>query len=401
MTTYIKKIRAGLVPNASVDTYVGDPGTIFYNPDVGALYLSDGVNPGGTALVTAGGSGDRLVNGASSFRMLSDGTLTFPTLTVPISDNATPSGTGQTIKFSDSSQQAIIFGPASTAETNSAQRIIIQGAPGYEGTGGEGGDIYLWAGPGGSTNGDGGDIKVRAGYGPGTGQGGYLNFQAGDSADGQGGYINIESGESSTYGSGGDITVRAQSGGEITLRTRTSNGTNNDWLFGADGSLTFPDATVQTTAWTGTVAYSNITDVPSVSTSTLVNGTSTLSLSSIGALTFPDSTVQTTAYPGYLTWSISASGSSDYVFSGPGIETGNTDDPVLYLYKGFTYKFINTTVSSHPFAIRVSNGGADYTTGVSGSQTGTQTFTVPMNAPSTLYYQCTIHSGMGNVINIV
>ena len=76
MTTYIKKIRAGLVPNASVDTYVGDPGTIFYNPAVGALYLSDGVNPGGTALVTAGGSGDRLVNGASSFRMLSDGTLT-------------------------------------------------------------------------------------------------------------------------------------------------------------------------------------------------------------------------------------------------------------------------------------------------------------------------------------
>jgi len=73
---YVKKIRAGLVPNASVQTFVGDPGTIFYDPTVGTLYLSDGVNPGGTALVTAGGSGDRLVNGASSFRMLSDGTLT-------------------------------------------------------------------------------------------------------------------------------------------------------------------------------------------------------------------------------------------------------------------------------------------------------------------------------------
>jgi hypothetical protein len=102
-----------------------------------------------------------------------------------------------------------------------------------------------------------------------------------------------------------------------------------------------------------------------------------------------------------ITWSISASGSSDYVFSGPGIETGNTNDPVLYLYKGFTYTFINTTGGSHPFAIRVSNGGAAYTTGVSGSQTGTQTFIVPMNAPSTLYYQCTLHSGMGNTINVV
>jgi hypothetical protein len=102
-----------------------------------------------------------------------------------------------------------------------------------------------------------------------------------------------------------------------------------------------------------------------------------------------------------LIWTISASGTSDYVFSGPGIVAGNTNDPVLYLYRGFTYTFVNTTTTSHPFAIRVSNGGSDYTVGVTGSQTGTQTFIVPMNAPSTLYYQCTIHSGMGNTINIV
>lgn len=105
-----------------------------------------------------------------------------------------------------------------------------------------------------------------------------------------------------------------------------------------------------------------------------------------------------------ISWSISASGSSDYVFSGPGIVSGNTNDPVLYLYKGFTYTFVNTTGVSHPFAIRtnnVINGGVAYTAGVSGSQTGTQTFTVPMNAPPTLYYQCTIHNVMGNVINIV
>jgi hypothetical protein len=102
-----------------------------------------------------------------------------------------------------------------------------------------------------------------------------------------------------------------------------------------------------------------------------------------------------------IIWSISASGTADYVFSGPGIVAGNTNDPVLYLYKGFSYTFINTTGGSHPFAIRISNGGADYTSGVSGSQTGTQIFTVPMDAPSTLYYQCTIHGGMGNTINIV
>ena len=102
-----------------------------------------------------------------------------------------------------------------------------------------------------------------------------------------------------------------------------------------------------------------------------------------------------------LIWTISASGASDYVFSGPGIVAGNTNDPVLYLYRGFTYTFVNTTTTSHPFAIRVSNGGSAYTAGITGSQTGTQTFTVPMNAPSTLYYQCTIHASMGNIINIL
>jgi hypothetical protein len=102
-----------------------------------------------------------------------------------------------------------------------------------------------------------------------------------------------------------------------------------------------------------------------------------------------------------ITWSLTSNGTIAYTFTGPGIVTGNTDDPILYLYKGFTYNFINTTGASHPFLIRVSNGGAAYTSGISGSATGTTTFTVPMNAPSTLYYQCGIHAAMGNTINIV
>jgi hypothetical protein len=123
-----------------------------------------------------------------------------------------------------------------------------------------------------------------------------------------------------------------------------------------------------------------------------------LILAPSGQITFPDNTVQTSAN---ILWSISASGSSSYTFSGPGIVSGNTNNPVLHLQRGSTYTFVNTTGTNHPFAIRVSNGGAAYTSGVSGSQTGTQTFTVPMDAPSTLYYQCTIHSAMGNTINVI
>ena len=58
--------------------------------------------------------------------------------------------------------------------------------------------------------------------------------------------------------------------------------------------------------------------------------------------------------------------------------------------------------SGHPFQIRVSSGGAAYNDGVSnnGAQIGEIFFTVPMNAPNELYYQCTIHGGMGNKIYV-
>ena len=101
-----------------------------------------------------------------------------------------------------------------------------------------------------------------------------------------------------------------------------------------------------------------------------------------------------------ITWTLGANQSSDYTFTGPGFPT-TTNDPVLYLMRGFTYVFINTTGGSHPFEIRTTNGGSAYTDGVTGSKTGTQYFTVPMGAPNTLYYQCTAHTNMGNTINIV
>jgi hypothetical protein len=37
---------------------------------------------------------------------------------------------------------------------------------------------------------------------------------------------------------------------------------NKSWTFGTDGSLTFPDDTVQTTAWTGVVDYNTLTNKP-------------------------------------------------------------------------------------------------------------------------------------------
>ena len=186
-----------------------------------------------TGTLVGAASSNSIDNGEYSLTLNSDGSFALPTLTVPISDNTTPNGTGQTFKFSDPTKQAIIFGPESTTGFNSAERIIIQGAPGYAGTAGEGGDVYVWAGPGGNADGQGGDIKVRAGRGFGTGNGGYLNFQAGDTNTGYGGYINIESGETGTANQGGYIDIRARNGGDINLYANQS-GTIN---FNTDGNM--------------------------------------------------------------------------------------------------------------------------------------------------------------------
>ena len=102
-------------------------------------------------------------------------------------------------------------------------------------------------------------------------------------------------------------------------------------------------------------------------------------------------------------WELGASGASDFTFSGPGF-TGSVADPDLYVYRGFTYAFDNTANGAgHPLRIQTTQGlsGTAYTAGQTGSGTSVLYFTVPMDAPSQLYYQCTSHAAMNGTINVV
>ena len=97
-----------------------------------------------------------------------------------------------------------------------------------------------------------------------------------------------------------------------------------------------------------------------------------------------------------VTYNFGASG-LNYVITGPGY-SNTVNNPDLYLVRGQRYRFINATGTSHPLRIQSDTSGTAYTDGVSGSQSGTQEFNVQHDAPSRLFYQCTIHSGMiGNI----
>ena len=108
-----------------------------------------------------------------------------------------------------------------------------------------------------------------------------------------------------------------------------------------------------------------------------------------------------------ITWTLTAPNApSDYTFSGDGFPTSQ-NDPTLYLIRGQTYKFVNNT-GGHPFRIQSTGatvgGGTQYNSGVTNQDAGngvTLTFVVPMDAPDTLYYQCTAHTGMFGTINVL
>ena len=99
-------------------------------------------------------------------------------------------------------------------------------------------------------------------------------------------------------------------------------------------------------------------------------------------------------------YTIAGAGSGEYSVIGPGFDTA-TVNPTLTLMRGQKYVFDNTAHHSfHPLEIRDGYQGSAYTSGVIGGGTATITFTVPMNAPLKLYYQCTYHPAMGNTIYI-
>ena len=93
-----------------------------------------------------------------------------------------------------------------------------------------------------------------------------------------------------------------------------------------------------------------------------------------------------------------------FLFTGAGFASTSGDNPDLHLKKGQTYYFINNAGGSHPFRIQstTGTGGTVYNDGVTNNagSTGAIILHVQMDAPATLYYQCTAHAALNGTISI-
>lgn len=116
--------------------------------------------------------------------------------------------------------------------------------------------------------------------------------------------------------------------------------------------------------------------------------------------TMAPTTTTTTTMPLATTVSYTVTAAAPWHFIVDG-----TEDPTLYLYRGFTYNFLVGT-PGYPFFITEQFGNhqaGTYDAGVinNGTDMGIVTFTVPFDAPSTLGYESNIQPTMGGQINII
>lgn len=128
-----------------------------------------------------------------------------------------------------------------------------------------------------------------------------------------------------------------------------------------------------------------------------------------GGATGPTGATGTTGVPGATgatgttvanNFLVTNSGSGSYTIDGV------ASNPGITLVRGYTYYF-TVNASGHPFWFQTTSGaynsGNTYSTGVTngGAQTGIVQFTVPVGAPSTLYYICQFHSSMNGTITVI
>jgi len=191
---------------------------------------------------------------------------------------------------------------------------------------------------------------------------------------------------------GGNFELQMSGGVDMIFSVNTGGGTSGDIRLqrgsGTDSLVVNGSGGVNVTGTLSATTFSgsgaNLTNLPA---GQLSGSLPSISGANLTNLPSPDPSVSDVQ----VTFNISGNSSSGYTFTGPGND-GTTGNPDIYLIRGQRYRFNNTTGSGHPFEFRNADNNANYTDGITGSQSGIQDFNVQYDAPARLKYRCTIHT---------
>ena len=185
------------------------------------------------------------------------------------------------------------------------------------------------------------------------------------------------------------------------VQFRRGTTAQNNSFTGAAGELSFDTQVKTIRVHDGSVAGGTILAKSSDLT--------TANVSEVSNLYFSNARAILAEIPAVTQLAVTNSGSSGFL-----IDSYSGSNPTIYVTAGETISF-SLNVSGHPFMIRVSNGGSNYSTGLTHVATnGTETtdsdaqskvtgklfWKVPYSlAGSTYVYQCSAHAGMvGNIV---
>jgi hypothetical protein len=155
------------------------------------------------------------------------------------------------------------------------------------------------------------------------------------------------------------------------------------------------------------VSWAVITDSVTGVTNPNINGGSATEVQRI-VISVPSTVTLPTLNTPSVSYDVSFVSAGAYAFTG--VASGDNPD-IGPFYRGGTYTFnLDASLSGHPFYLTTDDGTnfstgnyvGEYTSGVTGSrnESGTLVFTVPNDAPDTLYYQCGNHNPMRGMITI-
>ena len=155
------------------------------------------------------------------------------------------------------------------------------------------------------------------------------------------------------------------------------------------------------------VSWAVITDSVTGVTNPNINGGNATEVQRL-VISVPSTVTLPTLNTPSVSYDVSFVSVGAYTFGG----SASGDNPDIGpFYRGGTYTFnLDASLSGHPFYLTTDDGTnysvgnyvGEYTSGVTGSrnESGTLVFTVPNDAPDTLYYQCGNHNPMRGMITI-